>query len=125
MKTRKELKEYLLDNWEVIREIASEINGWNCSLEYLEVWDNDEEFFNTYFEGKPYEVARATFFGDWNFGDEYVKFNGYGNLESLSEWQYKKLLKDSVDEVIDLAIEYWQHIDIVDDEVVEYIESLK
>jgi len=48
-----------------------------------EVYDNDEEFFNTYFEGKPLEAVRAAHFGDYNFSHDYVKFNGYGNLESF------------------------------------------
>ena len=34
------------------------------------------------------EAARATYFGkieSWN--DEYIKFNAYGNLESMSEYE--------------------------------------
>ena len=49
-----------------------------------EIYINDEEFFNTYFEGKPMEVARAIFYGDYNFSHEYVIFNGYGNLETFN-----------------------------------------
>jgi len=46
------------------------------------VYAFDDEFFETYFSN-PAEAARATFFGDvksWN--DNYVIFNGYGNLET-------------------------------------------
>lgn len=59
----------------------------NCSDD--EIYTFDEEFFNMFFEGKnPIEIAQAVFFGNiQSWGDEYIKFNGYGNLESLSEYQ--------------------------------------
>lgn len=49
-----------------------------------EIYSNDEEFFNTFFDGRPAEVARACFYGDYNYSHEYVMFNGYGNLESFN-----------------------------------------
>ena len=49
-------------------------------------YDFDEEFFNTYFNGNPMEAARATFFGRvFSWADPYIRFNAYGNLESMSE----------------------------------------
>lgn len=51
------------------------------------VYDFDEDFFNEFFND-PMEAARATYFGkieSWN--DEYIKFNAYGNLESMSEYE--------------------------------------
>ena len=53
------------------------------------IYDFDEEFFDMAFSS-PIEAARATFFGNiqsWN--DEYIRFNAYGNLESLSEYDAK------------------------------------
>lgn len=50
----------------------------------------DDDFFNTFFT-YPMDAARATFFGriqNWN--DEYIRFDGYGNLESLSEYDVDK-----------------------------------
>jgi hypothetical protein len=61
-----------------------------------EVYSNDEDFFNTFFEGKPMEVARAQFYGDYNFSHEYVIFNGYGNLETFNTMDIEKLV-DSVE----------------------------
>ena len=43
---------------------------------------NDEDFFNLFFEGKPMEAVRATFFGDYRYADDWVWFNAYGNLNS-------------------------------------------
>ena len=61
---------------------------------HLEVYDNDETFFKTFFSDNPMEVARSVFYGDYNFMDEYVKFNNStGNLQSLTEREYKRLLE--------------------------------
>lgn len=65
------------------------------------LYDFDEEFFEMAFEGQePMEICRATFFGDiksWN--DEYIRFNAYGNLESLSEYDAVEVAEDHVNEI--------------------------
>lgn len=55
----------------------------NNSMSDNEVYEFDDDFFETYFEGRPAEAARALFFGDVkNWNDAYITFNGYGNLKS-------------------------------------------
>ena len=72
----------------------------------------DEEFFETYFSD-PMEAARATFFGEiQSWGDDYIRFNGYGNLESLNEY-------DALKEIEDYIVEIFEHEDTWDD----YIED--
>lgn len=71
-----------------------------------EIFAFDEEFFNVFFSSA-IDAVRATFFGkieSWN--DEYIKFNGYGNLESLSEYEAEDLANDYVDEIF-LHDEIW------------------
>lgn len=64
------------------------IGLWNeyCSENGYEdeIMENDEDFFNTYFENNPESAVRAAFYGDYRYMDTYVKFNGYGNLESFN-----------------------------------------
>ena len=61
-----------------------------------EIFPFDESFFEDLFSGaKAIDVARAVFFGNiqsWN--DEYIKFNGYGNLESMSTYDAVKDTED-------------------------------
>lgn len=57
-----------------------------------EIYDNDEEFFNMFYEGKPMEVARACFYGDYNFSHAYVTFNGYRNLETFDTMTVDRLV---------------------------------
>ncbi|MCD5424426.1 antirestriction protein ArdA [Limosilactobacillus fermentum] len=66
-----------------------------------EVYDFDDEFFDTMFSSKQ-EVARAVFFGDiHNWLDPYIFLNGYGNCESMTEYDYQEMLKDNADEIIE------------------------
>lgn len=64
------------------------ISLWNeyCSEQCNEdeIYTFDDEFFEMFFANKPMEAARAASFGTVNWSDDYITFNGYGNLKSLS-----------------------------------------
>lgn len=97
----KKVKAYLLENMEELQNVVREVNGWDSSLEHLAYEYNDEEFFNVFFEGKPMEAVRAVFYGDYRYTDDYVKFDGYGNLESASEYKVEEELKENIEEIMD------------------------
>lgn len=84
-----------------LKNMVLSINSYDNRLENLEYQENSEDFFSTYYSDKPYEVARAIYYGDYNFNDEYVKINVYGNLESISEWGFEDLIKDYQNEIIE------------------------
>ncbi|MEX5491527.1 hypothetical protein ABFV43_22310, partial [Pseudomonas fulva] len=77
------------------------VNSWNNGLEHLDYQYNDEEFFNVFFEGKPMEAVRAAIYGDYRYTDDYVKFDGYGNLVSVSEYDMEEELKENIEEIMD------------------------
>ncbi|WP_161980086.1 hypothetical protein [Streptococcus sp. S784/96/1] len=64
-------------------DALSEKGDLECS-EWLEF---NEDFFRQNFTD-PYESARATFFGNVNWNDEYVRFDGYNNLKTTNEVDY-------------------------------------
>ena len=80
------------------------VDLWNeyCDANGMEdnIYSNDEDFLNEMF-ASPAEAVRASFFGDYNWGDPWVAFNAYGNLQSyydpvdgmdldaLAEWCYE------------------------------------
>ena len=117
------IKKYLLDNMDELRQVVSAINSWDGSLEILDVYENDEEFFNVYFEGRPMEAVRAAQYGEYSYTDEYVRFNGYGNLESMSEYDYKEEMKDSIDDIVDELIDKRSHL-YLSDELEELLDEL-
>ena len=79
-------------------EMVQEVNSYNGGLEHLEFYDMD--CFNEIMCGlEPDELARRIFFGDFNPNHEYFEFNGYGNLESLSEYDLEKELLDYEEDI--------------------------
>ena len=46
------------------------------------IYYNDEYFFEEYFMDNVNEAVRAVCYGDYNYMDAYVVFNGYGNLDT-------------------------------------------
>ena len=76
----------------------------------------DEEFFYTYFND-PMEAARAVFFGNiqsWN--DEYIKFDGYGNLESFSDYDVEQEIEDYLEEIFECTKSWEDYIEDEEDE---------
>lgn len=70
-----------------------------------EIFYNDEEFFNTFFTS-PMEATRASYYGDYCYNDEYITFDGNGNLKSRDDWEnladfYDEALNDFVEKTID------------------------
>lgn len=64
-----------------------------------------ENGFETYFDMEeldemlsglsPLEIIQKTYFGNFNYSDEYCQFNGYENIDSFSEYQVvEKMKKD-------------------------------
>lgn len=123
MKNYEEIKNYLLDHVHEIGDIVSEINSIDNSLEYLEYWDNDEEFFDTFFHNDPMGAVRAAYYGDYNFNDDFVRFNGYANLESFNDWELEKEYKEYINEIVNALIEHYQEISICDDNLKELIDK--
>jgi len=119
-----EIKNYLLNNMDELKDVVVSLNSWDGSLEHLDIYYNDKDFFNMHFNENPMEAVRASYYGDYNYMDEFVRFNGYGNLESLTEHEYEEELKESIDEIVDSLIENQAHIHC-SDELEELLEELE
>ena len=104
-----------------LREMVSEVNSWDSSLENLDYYENDDDFFNTYFSNNVIEAVRAVSFGDYNYSDDYVRFDAYGNLESASEYEYYSELENYADEIAERYLELVESGDI--DDVAEVIDE--
>lgn len=67
----------------------------NCSDD--QIFEFDDDFFETFFSGKtPMDMFRLGCFSSVSWSDEYIKFNGYGNLESMNEYE----AVNSIDEAV-------------------------
>lgn len=105
-----------------LKEMAKEVISWNGQLDYLDYFDNDEYFFRDFFGDKVDEAVRAVCYGDYNYTDDYVRFNAYGNLDSCSQFEYDKEIEDNVEEIIEAYIENID--DMWDDEIKNKIKEI-
>ena len=104
------LKEYLKENLTTdnLKEMARSVNSYNGGLDYLDYYENGEDFFQMFFEGRIDECVRAICYGDYNYMDDYVKFNAYGNLTSANEWEYEQEIEDYKNEIIDNYLDIYE-----------------
>jgi len=79
-----------------------------------EIYNNDEDFFNTFFDGKVLEAVRAVCFGDYRYSDDYVMFNGYANLESFNNVSDKIDIDTLADDILENPERY--DIELEDEE---------
>lgn len=94
------------------------------------IFDFDDFFFDTFFQGKTIEAVRAWHFGGkpkndghladncWNY--EYIKFNGYANLETMSTYEAEEYCKLYANEIYEND-DYDNYIDI--EGFYEYLEE--
>ena len=79
-----------------------------------EVYNNDEDFFSTFYPnpGDGLKVAQAIFYGEYNYSHDYVKFNGYGNLESINYFEVSDLceLPSTIAEYIEDNFSDFEHL---------------
>ena len=103
---------------EQLELMVREMNAWDGSFDNLAVYENDDEFFQIFFESKVMEAVRAVSYGDYNYMEEYVRLNGYGNIESLSEYEWHQELKDEADDIVE------QYLEMVEDGSVVPLKDL-
>lgn len=80
--------------------MVQEVNGWNGALEEYKYFDNNEEFFNLFYEGRPVDAVRAVCCGDYNYGDDYVRLDDWGNLVSVPAWVLEEELLSASEEIV-------------------------
>ena len=97
------MKEYTVSQ---LQTMAWKVKGYDGNLENYCYDVNGENFFQTYFSDNLDELARAICYGEYKYGDDYVKFNGYGNLESIDQFEYEFILIDNEEEIVETYNEY-------------------
>lgn len=91
---------------EDLMSIISDINSYDGNFDDMQWWENDEDFFDTYYADDIMGAVRAVCYGEYNFTDEYVRINAYGNLETTNYIQDE--LEGYVDEIVDHLVENWE-----------------
>ena len=105
------MERYLEENIKEARDIASQINGYDESLEELYVYSMYE--FDDVMECadiKGMELINKVEHGDFNSSDSYFKFDGLANLISYTEFEYEQLVFDYIHEIVERYIELAGHV---------------
>lgn len=121
-KVFEEVKAYLLGNEEELKQAVAEVNSWNGELDHHVWYENDENFFDTYFEGRLNDAVKAICFGNYNYSDDYVQFDGYENLVTANEYTIIREMKDGIEEIATAVIKHAYDIDLPA-ELMEIIEQ--
>lgn len=101
-------------------EMIDAINCYDNSLENLNYYENDEEFFNMFFYNNPMEAVRASYYGDYKYSDEFVKIDLNGNLKSSWKYELYGELIDNVSGIIDRLVELMEK----DSDIKEIVDEL-
>ena len=117
------MERYLDENIEEARNIASQVNSWDSSLEDLYVYDMTEfNYIIDSMELDPMEIAYKIEYGDFTPNNDYFIFDGLENLISYSEYEYEELVKEYIPEIVERYIELAAHV-YADDEMEALMEA--
>lgn len=81
--------------------MVHECSSYDDSLEEYYYYENDEYFFRARYNDDMMSTVRAVCFGHYNYMDDYVRVNAYGNLDSKSSYDYKSELMDNQEEIVE------------------------
>lgn len=106
----------------VLKGMTSEtqVSLWNsyCNEHNMDdyIYNNDEYQLSEMFSGPSavIDALRAVSYSDYRFTDDYVKFNGYGNLVSFDDVDVEEYI--DFDELADYLMENGDEYDNFDDE---------
>ena len=100
-------------NFFIAYDLVCAINSYDGSLDEISYYYNDDDFFAMAFGTNVLDAVRAVCYGDYNYSDDYVRFNAYGNLESVNMYEimnmynsYKDEIADKIVELADIYFEY-------------------
>ena len=123
MKNIEKVKEYLLNNEEELLHVIQEVNCYNGSLPWLDYFDNDEYTLNELFSS-PTEALRSAYFGDYDFNKPYFKFNDYGNIESLDEYDLRNQARNCIDDIVNELLDCWGMLPELSEELTQLLVEL-
>ena len=118
------LKSLILENVSIGIDLVNEINAWDNSMEYLQVYDMDS--FDEIMVGfSPFEITNKMFYGNFDPNHDFFRFDGYANLESLGEYDLRDEIIENASEIAERCVELYEngHLPYLNDEILEILDS--
>ena len=92
-------------------DVFREAYLWDGSFDFVDVFDFEELASMT---NDTYEFGRSIVYGDVTNIIDPVRYNAYGNLESVSENELELEARDNVDDLANWLEDNYIHIDCYD-----------
>lgn len=91
------------------------------------IWHNDAFTINECFFNNSFGALKSMFYGGYNPNDEFFKFDHYGNLESIDQYEIFDYIdiKEIVYEIYENPYNYVDYVNFLTDQYIENIETLK
>ena len=101
--------------------LCKDICSYDGNLDQFDIFSMYEldEILYSY---KPTEIVNCIEFGDFHISDEYFRFNGYGNLESLSRSDIEEELDSYLGEIADY-VKDGEYYDLLPDSIKQIIDD--
>lgn len=96
---------------ESLLDIARAANSWDGSFDWCEAYDLDEIADML----APTEFARAIIYGNVENINDPVRFNGYGNLETVKEWELEDIAEGETPELAAFVVDNFGYSGEVDE----------
>lgn len=88
------LENYIHEELDVNIDMLSDYNEYLINNGYEPFYDD----LNDMLIGlEPMQIVQKTYFGKFNYSDDYYQFNGYENIDSFSEYEVIREMKNDTD----------------------------
>lgn len=90
------------------------------------IFENDPDTINELFNNS-FDALRAMFYGEYNPNHEFFTLNGYGNLQSIADYNVMDYINmhEIISDIINNPYSYVDYVNFLTDEYIENIETLK
>ena len=90
------------------------------------IFENDPDTINELFNNS-FDALRAMFYGEYNPNHQFFTLNGYGNLQSIPDYNVMDYINmyEIISDIINNPYNYVDYVNFLTDEYIENIETLK
>lgn len=88
------ISNYIAEELEIDISMLSDYNEWLLNNNYGDdyIYDDLEMMLEGF---SAMEIVQKTYFGNFNYADDYYKFNGYANIDSMTETEIIQEMRDN------------------------------
>lgn len=90
------------------------------------IFENDPDTINELFNNS-FDALRAMFYGEYNPNHQFFTLNGYGNLQSIADYNVMDYINiyEIISDIINNPYNYVDYVNFLTDEYIKNIEALK